>query len=109
MDHLWSPWRYKYIASIDREEGCVFCRIEREHKDAENYVIHCARLNFILLNLFPYTSGHLMIVPYEHRASLSEVSEATTTEMIEIAKEAQVALEAEYHETQGSQHTSTQS
>ncbi len=96
MDHLWSTWRYKYIASIDREEGCVLCRIEQEHKDAENYVVYRARLNFILLNLFPYTSGHLMIVPYEHRASLAEVGEATTTEMIELAKRAQIALEAEY-------------
>ena len=96
MDHLWSPWRYKYISSTDRAEGCVFCRIDQEHKDAENYVVHRARLNFILLNLFPYTSGHLMIVPYEHRASLAEVGEAATTEMIELAKQAQVALEAEY-------------
>ena len=97
MDHLWSTWRYKYITSGNREEGCVFCRIDREHKDPENYVVHSARLNFILLNLFPYTSGHLMIVPYEHRASLAEIGEATTTEMIELAKRAQIALHTEYH------------
>lgn len=97
MDHLWSPWRYKYIASADRVTGCVLCRIEQEHKDAENYVVHRARLNFIVLNLFPYTSGHLMIVPYEHQPSLAAVSEATSTEMIELAKRAQVALENEYH------------
>jgi ATP adenylyltransferase len=97
MDHIWSPWRYKYIATADRQEGCVLCQIEQEHKDAENYVVHRARLNFILLNLFPYTSGHLMIVPYEHQASLAALDEATTTEMIELAKRAQNALEAEYH------------
>jgi ATP adenylyltransferase len=97
MDHIWSPWRYKYIASADQHEGCVLCRIERERKDAENYVVHRARLNFILLNLFPYTSGHLMIVPYEHQASLAAIDEATTTEMMELAKRAQNALEAEYH------------
>jgi ATP adenylyltransferase len=96
MDHLWSPWRYKYIASVDREQGCVFCRIDREHKDAENYVVHRASLNFILLNLFPYTSGHLMIVPYEHQPSLALAGESTTTEMIGLAKRAQLALEAEY-------------
>jgi len=97
MDHLWSPWRYKYIASADQEEGCVLCRIEREHRDAENYLVHRAELNFMILNLYPYTSGHLMIVPYEHKASLADFGEATTTEMIELAKRAQVALEAEYH------------
>lgn len=97
MDHLWSPWRYQYITSGEREEGCLLCRIDREHKDAENYVVHRARLNFILLNLFPYTSGHLMIVPYEHQASFAALEESTTTEMIDLAKQAQIALEAEYN------------
>jgi len=97
MDHLWSPWRYKYIASADKTDECVFCRINREQKDAENFVVHRARLNFIVLNLFPYTSGHLMIVPYEHKASLVDFDAATTTEMLELAKRSQLALEAEYH------------
>ena len=97
MDHLWSPWRYKYIASVDKTDECVFCRINREQKDAENFVVHRATLNFIVLNLFPYTSGHLMIVPYEHKASLVEFDTATTTEMLELAKRSQLALEAEYH------------
>jgi ATP adenylyltransferase len=97
MDYLWSPWRYAYIASGDRQEGCVFCRIAQESEDRENYLVHRSRLNFVILNLFPYTSGHLMIVPYEHQASLASVKEATTTEMIELAKRAQIALEQEYH------------
>ncbi len=97
MDHLWSPWRYAYIASVDRQEGCVFCRIAQEQRDAENYLVHRSRLNFVVLNLFPYTSGHLMIVPYQHQASLAAVEEAITTEMIELAKRAQAALESEYH------------
>lgn len=97
MEHIWTPWRYRYIASAGREEGCVFCRIEHEHRDAENYLVHRAKLNFVILNLFPYTSGHLMIVPYQHKASLASVDHATTTEMIELAKRAQTALEAEYH------------
>ena len=97
METLWSPWRYKYIATADHQDDCVFCRIEQEEKDAENYLVYRARLNFIILNLFPYTTGHLMIVPYEHVASLPSVKEATTTEMFELAKRSQVALEAEYH------------
>lgn len=97
MDHLWSPWRYKYIASADKTDECVFCRINREQKDAENFVVHRARLNFIVLNLFPYTSGHLMIVPYEHKASLVDFDTETTTEMLELAKRSQLALEDEYH------------
>ncbi|HVG21161.1 MAG TPA: HIT domain-containing protein [Blastocatellia bacterium] len=97
MEHIWSPWRYKYIASADRAEGCVFCRVRGEQSDEQNYVVHRGRLNFVILNLFPYTSGHLMIVPYEHTASLASVDEETTTEMMALAKMAQSALDSDYH------------
>jgi len=97
MDYLWSPWRYTYLAAVDRQKGCVFCRIAQEQTDAENYLVHRASLNFVVLNLFPYTNGHLLIVPYQHRASLAAVGESTTTEMMELAKRAQAALESEYH------------
>jgi ATP adenylyltransferase len=97
MEHIWSPWRYHYIASADKQTGCVFCRIQQENSDRENLVVHRANLNFIVLNMFPYTSGHLMIVPYAHQAMLADVNQATTTEMMELAKRAQVALAAEYN------------
>jgi len=97
MDHLWSPWRYRYIATADRAEGCVFCRVREAAEDDENYVVHRGRLNFVILNLFPYTSGHLMIVPYEHQASFADASDEATAEMMALAKQAQRALETEYH------------
>ena len=96
MEHIWSPWRYKYIASSERDTGCVFCSIQQEGSDRENLIIHRASLNFVILNLYPYTSGHLMIVPYEHVASLASVTEPVTTEMMALAKKAQTSLEAEY-------------
>jgi ATP adenylyltransferase len=96
MEHIWSPWRYHYIASADKQTGCVLCRIQQEGSDRENLIVHRANLNFIVLNMFPYTSGHLMIVPYVHKAMLTDVSEATTTEMMELAKRAQLALANEY-------------
>ena len=97
MEHIWSPWRYSYIASVDAEPGCVFCRVQQQGTDKENLIVYRGQKNFIILNLFPYTSGHLMIVPYEHIASLSATDPATTAEMMELAKRAQSALEAEYH------------
>ncbi|HEY7914540.1 MAG TPA: HIT domain-containing protein [Blastocatellia bacterium] len=96
MEHIWSPWRYRYIATADRETTCVFCRI-LQGEDEKNFVVHRAKHNFVVLNLFPYTSGHLMIVPYEHVASLAQVSSEVTAEMMELAKQSQVAIEAEYN------------
>ena len=88
MDHLWSPWRYRYIAKADKVEGCVFCRIRDEVKDDENYVVVRGQLNFVILNLFPYTSGHLMIVPYEHLASLAAVPTNAANEVMLVARRA---------------------
>jgi len=97
MEYIWSPWRYKYIASVDEKRACVFC-VARDDQgsDRENLVLHRAELNFVILNLFPYTTGHLMIVPYDHSDSLSSINAAVTAEMMELAKVAQKALEAEY-------------
>jgi ATP adenylyltransferase len=81
MDKLWSPWRSKYIDSFkpggDKEEGCLFCRINDEKKDKENYVIHRSTYCFIVMNLYPYNSGHLMIVPYIHSSTLNELNDET--------------------------------
>ena len=96
MEYIWSPWRYKYVASSDSDAGCVFCRVHQQRADRENLIIHRASVNFVILNLFPYTSGHLMVVPYEHTASLAGVGEPVTTEMMALTKKAQAALEAEY-------------
>jgi ATP adenylyltransferase len=63
MDHLWSPWRYRYVSSASSEEACFLCRVATESKDRENYVIRRGARNFVLLNRYPYTSGHLMIAP----------------------------------------------
>jgi ATP adenylyltransferase len=97
MEHIWSPWRYKYIATPNDHSQCVFCRVQQEAEGRVNFVVHRATLNFVILNLFPYTSGHLMIVPYEHTASLGSVNDAVTAEMMSLAKKAEYALEAEYH------------
>src|SRR5262249_42898211 len=100
MEHLWSPWRYRYIATADKTEGCVFCRIRdagSSNSDDENYVVYRGQLNFVILNLFPYTSGHLMIVPYQHQATLADAGEAEVAEMMKLAQQAQLALDAEYH------------
>jgi len=98
MDHLWSPWRYQYVSKAAEPDqgGCVFCEKAAENRDAENYIVHRARLNFVILNLYPYTSGHLMVVPYEHVATLNEARPETLAEMMELTRRAEHALEALY-------------
>lgn len=96
MDRLWSPWRYTYVSEAGRSEGCIFCEKAAEREDRKNYILHRAERNYILLNLYPYTSGHLMIAPYEHVATLGEVAEGTLEEMIRLARDAERALRNVY-------------
>jgi ATP adenylyltransferase len=97
MDHLWTPWRYQYLQKAsDPDQGCVFCQKAAEHRDAENYIVHRASRNFVILNIYPYTTGHLMVVPYEHVATLTEAQPDTLTEMMELGRQAERALGSLY-------------
>jgi len=96
MDHLWSPWRYQYVTTAEQATECIFCAMPAEHRDAQNYIVFRARRNFVILNRFPYTSGHLMVVPYEHVPTLEEVAEETVLEMILLARRAEGHLRANY-------------
>jgi len=96
MDYLWSPWRYRYVSSEDPQPGCLFCRISESVEDAENLVVHRAEHNLVVLNRFPYTSGHVMIAPYAHVASLTECDPPGLEEMIALARRAEGALRMAY-------------
>ena len=96
MDYLWSPWRYRYVSSNSGEEGCLFCRISSDKDDKSNYVLLRAELNFVVLNRYPYTSGHLMIVPYAHVATLEEAAPQALAEMMSLAQRAESALRRVY-------------
>ena len=95
MDHLWSPWRYRYV-STGPGGGCLFCDKAGSADDRGNFVVLRAQRNFILLNLYPYTNGHLMIAPYEHVATLAEAHPETLTEMMRLTARAEQALRELY-------------
>ncbi|MBI4458854.1 MAG: HIT domain-containing protein [Acidobacteria bacterium] len=97
MDYLWSPWRYQYVTQQAPPKGCVFCLKMQENRDEENLVLYRGLNNYILLNLFPYTSGHLMIAPYAHIGQLSSADDATWSEMMELTRKAEQALQRAYH------------
>ena len=98
MDFLWSPWRSHYVASQKKPPGCVFCHIIKNppESDPESFVLWRGQFNFIILNLFPYTTAHLMIVPYDHTADFAGLNKSTSDEMMDLAKRTQGIIAAQY-------------
>jgi ATP adenylyltransferase len=92
VDYLWTPWRYRYVAQAGKDDACIFCAALAASDDPGRLIVHRARHNFIILNLYPYTTGHSMIVPYKHVPDLAGCGADTLSEFIELAKRMQVAL-----------------
>lgn len=81
MDYLWTPWRYQYITTSGEPGECVFCVAGRAGDDRGHFVVHRAAHNFVIMNRFPYTSGHVMVVPYAHVANLEDLPGETLAEL----------------------------
>ena len=101
MDHLWSPWRYQYVSSAGAvplgKDNCFFCHSAADPaEDAVNLVVLRAERSFVLLNRYPYSSGHVMIAPYAHVATLAETEVATLEEMMRLAQRCESALRQVY-------------
>ncbi len=97
MDYLWTPWRYAYITTADIStsgQDCIFCGLLRLGDDEKALIVHRAQHNFVILNAFPYTSGHSMIVPYDHIDRLQRLSQPAAVEMMELAQH----IEAAFHD-----------
>ena len=86
MDRLWSPWRYRYVSKASPSDSCIFCAKINEHRDEENLILHRGQYSFVLLNLYPYTTGHLMVAPYAHIASLEELPDETAVELMRLTQ-----------------------
>ena len=96
MDYLWSPWRYRYVSSVSPDDQCFLCRAFSESDDRTNLVVLRAERNFVILNRYPYTSGHLMIAPNSHVSTLEETPAGTLEEMMLLAQRAESALRSVY-------------
>jgi ATP adenylyltransferase len=99
MDYLWSPWRYRYVSQAVKSGECPFCLVQAidPAQDRERLVLFRGSANFVLLNLYPYTTGHLMIIPYAHVAILDLVPPETLCEMMGLARTLQTVLQETYH------------
>lgn len=90
MKRLWAPWRMPYLKD-DSPKGCIFCEKPRQEKDRSNLILLRGRRSFVMMNLYPYSNGHLLIAPYRHVASLEPMDAPTLAELM---SQTQVALRA---------------
>jgi len=98
MDYIWTPWRYQYMKEVEsgKQPECIFCDAAARQDDAETLVVYRGPQTFIILNRYPYTSGHVMIVPYAHVAELSSCDAETLGEMMRLAPRVEAAFRANY-------------
>ena len=85
MKRLWSPWRMKFVESQDANPVCVFCKVQAETEDTENLIVFRGQKAFVILNRYPYTSGHLLVVANVHLPSIEDLDVETRSEMMELA------------------------
>ncbi len=91
MDVIWAPWRMEYIESKKMKE-CVFCVAAAEREDHKRHVLYRGRHAFIIMNRYPYTSGHLMAAPYSHLSEIEELSEEELAELMALVQKGVTAL-----------------
>ena len=96
MKQLWSPWRMQYIENHIKEEGCVFCNAQAKTDGVENLIVFRGERAYVILNRYPYTGGHLMVIPFEHKPNLEELDPATRAEMIELTSRCTTVLKNIY-------------
>lgn len=97
MDYLWTPWRYAYVSAAEKATGCVFCDLVKQNDDEKALIVYRGERCFIILNRFPYTPGHVMIVPYAHLDELRKLTSEAASEMIALAQRMETVLRELYH------------
>jgi ATP adenylyltransferase len=95
MRKLWAPWRVEYIRS-EKTKGCIFCQKPEENLDQRNYILFRGKLNFVILNTYPYNPGHLMVAPFRHLASLDDLTEEELLEHFDLVRRGTRALKQTY-------------
>jgi len=84
MEYINAPWRARYVKNVSRAEGCIFCQALKQEDDSKAFILHRGRHNFVILNKYPYTPGHLMIAPFRHLDSPEKATRAASHELWDI-------------------------
>jgi ATP adenylyltransferase len=96
MEYLWTPWRYAYISTADKSVGCIFCDAINANDDHATRIVHRGTHCFVILNTFPYTNGHVMIVPYAHLDELRKLPSDSAAEMMALSQRVEGILREIY-------------
>ncbi len=91
MQRLWAPWRLEYIVG-EKTEGCIFCVFPKQDDDRKNRILDRGNHAYVIMNTFPYSNGHLLIVPYRHTGDFCELTEAESLEMMQLTQKSMRAL-----------------
>jgi len=96
MDYLWTPWRYAYVTSAEKASGCIFCDLPKAGDDAKVRIVFRGLFCYIVLNTYPYTPGHVMIVPFAHLDELQKLPVEAAHEMMELSQKMERVLRQLY-------------
>lgn len=99
MDHLWTPWRMTYLqGNAPKSDGCLFCNVAATPEaDATTFVLHRGQHAYIILNLYPYNNGHLMIVPFAHAESIEQLPAEALAEIMTLSQRSLAVLRKAYN------------
>ena len=97
MDYLWTPWRYAYVSTAGKPAACVFCEASQAGNDEQSHIVSRGQHCFVILNTYPYTCGHVMVVPYAHLDELQKLPAAAATEMMALSQRVESVLRYIYH------------
>ncbi len=91
MKHLWAPWRMPYIQG-KKKMGCILCDKSKGKKDKANLILYRGEVGFVMMNLYPYNNGHLMVSPYQHASSLEDLGEPILHGLMLLLKQSVIVL-----------------
>jgi ATP adenylyltransferase len=97
MEYIATPWREEYVKKLIKMKGCIFCQALKKKNDKQSFILYRGIHNFVLLNKYPYTPGHLMIAPYKHLNSIELAEKEATDEMTELLKKCLSLLRKQYN------------
>jgi ATP adenylyltransferase len=96
MDYLWTPWRYAYVTGGGKATGCIFCNLPKLNEDKQARIVYRGRSCYVVLNTYPYTPGHVMIVPFEHLDELQKLPVEAAHELMDLSQKMERILRSLY-------------